>query len=303
MGMTAIGALQAALGILTAVFIAGWGAAVRKLRGSNVAVSPATETGAPTPIGVGIGAVTNFFDTLGIGSFATTTAFCRFLGTVPDRVIPGTLNVGHTLPTVVQAFIYTTMVQVEVLTLFALIAAAVLGAWLGAGVVASWPKRKVQIGMGAALLGAAALMLMTQLNLFPGGGEALGVRGARLAIGVGVNFLLGARMSLGIGLYAPCMILISLLGMNPTAAFPIMMGSCAFLMPVGSLRFIRERSYSLRAALGLAIGGIPGVLLAAFIVTSLPIYWVRWLVIVVVIYTSVTMLAAGLRGESEGHQT
>jgi uncharacterized membrane protein YfcA len=209
-------------------------------------------------------------------------------------VIPGTLNVGHTLPTAVQAFIYTTMVQVDILTLFAFIAAAVLGAWLGAGIVASWPKKNVQIGMGAALLGAAILMLMTQLQLFPGGGEALGVRGAKLAIGVSANFFLGALMSLGIGLYAPCMILVSLLGMNPTAAFPIMMGSCAFLMPVGSLRFIRERSYSLRAALGLAIGGIPGVLLAAFIVTSMPIYWVRWLVIVVVVYTAVTMLKAGL---------
>jgi len=297
MGMNPIVALQAALGILTAIFIAGWSAAVAKVRTSAAEPSPATDAGAPTPTQVGIGAVTNFFDTLGIGSFATTTAFFRFLKIIPDRVIPGTLNVGHTLPTVVQALIYTKKVQVDILTLFALIAAAVLGAWLGAGIVASWPKRKVQIGMGAALLGAAALMLMTQLNLFPGGGDALGVRGARLVIGVAVNFLLGALMSLGIGLYAPCMILISLLGMNPIAAFPIMMGSCAFLMPVGSLRFIREQSYGLRAALGLAIGGIPGVLLAAFIVTSLPIYWVRWLVIVVVVYTSVTMLAAGLATE------
>ena len=302
MGMNPIVALQAALGILTAIFIAGWSAAVAKVRTSAAEPSPATDAGAPTPAQVGIGAVTNFFDTLGIGSFATTTAFFRFLKIIPDRVIPGTLNVGHTLPTVVQALIYTKKVQVDILTLFALIAAAVLGAWLGAGIVASWPKRKVQIGMGAALLGAAALMLMTQLNLFPGGGDALGVRGARLAIGVAVNFLLGALMSLGIGLYAPCMILISLLGMNPIAAFPIMMGSCAFLMPVGSLRFIREQSYGLRAALGLALGGIPGVLLAAFIVTSLPIYWVRWLVIVVVVYTSVTMLAAGLATE-EGHRS
>lgn len=301
MGMNPIVALQAALGILTAIFIAGWGAAVARVRTSAAEPSPATDAGAPTLTQVGIGAVTNFFDTLGIGSFATTTAFFRFLKIIPDRVIPGTLNVGHTLPTVVQALIYTKKVQVDILTLFALIAAAVLGAWLGAGIVASWPKRKVQIGMGAALLGAAALMLMTQLNLFPGGGDALGVRGARLAIGVAVNFLLGALMSLGIGLYAPCMILISLLGMNPIAAFPIMMGSCAFLMPVGSLRFIREQSYGLRAALGLAVGGIPGVLLAAFIVTSLPIYWVRWLVIVVVVYTSVTMLAAGLATE-EGHR-
>jgi uncharacterized membrane protein YfcA len=299
MGINPILALQTALGALTGIFIFGWTAAVTTVRRAAGPANPATEVRPPTPIQIGIGAVTNFFDTLGIGSFATTTALFRFLKSVPDRVIPGTLNVGHTLPTVAQAFIYTTIVQVDVLTLFAFIAAAVLGAWLGAGVVASWPRQKVQIGMGAALLGAATLMLMTQLNLFPGGGEALGVRGAKLAIGVGVNFLLGALMSLGIGLYAPCMILVSLLGMNPTAAFPIMMGSCAFLMPVGSLRFIRERSYGLRAALGLAIGGIPGVLLAAFIVTSLPIYWVRWLVIVVVIYTSLTMLAAGLRNTSE----
>lgn len=287
--------LQAALGALTTVFLVAWTAAVvavRRLPGRDL--SPATDGRVPTGTQVGIGAVTNFFDTLGIGSFATTTALFRALRIVPDRIIPGTLNAGHTLPTVVQAFIYTTMVQVDILTLFAFIAAAVLGAWLGAGVVASWPKKKVQLGMGAALLGAAALMLMTQLNLFPGGGDALGVRGVRLFVGVAVNFVLGALMSLGIGLYAPCMILISLLGMNPTAAFPIMMGSCAFLMPVGSLRFIRERSYALRAALGLAVGGIPGVLLAAFIVTSLPIYWVRWLVIVVVIYTAVTMLKSGL---------
>jgi uncharacterized membrane protein YfcA len=287
--------LQTALGVLTAIFVYGWAAAVGAVRHTAAAEpSPATDVRPPSGTEIGIGALTNFFDTLGIGSFATTTALFRFLRLVPDRVIPGTLNVGHTLPTVVQAYIYTKLVQVDMVTLFALIAAAVLGAWLGAGVVAKWDKRHVQIGMGAALLGAAALMLMTQLNLFPGGGEALGVRGAKLAVGVGVNFFLGALMSLGIGLYAPCMILISLLGMNPTAAFPIMMGSCAFLMPVGSLKFIRERSYALRAALGLAIGGIPGVLLAAFIVTSMPIYWVRWLVIVVVIYTAVTMLMAGL---------
>ena len=301
MGINPILALQGALGILTAVFVAGWWAAIAGVRRApRAADSPATETGAPGAAHVGTGALTNFFDTLGIGSFATTTAIFRALRMVPDRFIPGTLNVGHTLPTVVQAVIYTSIIQVDILTLFAFIAAAVLGAWLGAGVVSSWPKQKVQIGMGAALLGAAVLMLMTQMNMFPGGGDALGVRGTKLAVGVGVNFLLGALMSLGIGLYAPCMILVSLLGMNPTAAFPIMMGSCAFLMPVGSLRFIREQCYSVRAALGLAVGGIPGVLLAAFIVKSMPIYAVRWLVIVVVLYTAVTMLRAGLRGEPAG---
>jgi uncharacterized membrane protein YfcA len=298
MGLNPILALQTALGVLSAVFVAGWSSAIVAVRRQPaVPDSPATDAGAPSIMQMGVGALSNFFDTLGIGSFATTTAIFRAVRMVPDRFIPGTLNVGHTPPTIVQAFIYTTIVQVDVLTLFALIAAAVLGAWLGAGVVSAWPKQKVQVGMGAALLGAALLMFMTQMSLFPGGGEALGVRGTKLMIGIGVNFVLGALMSLGIGLYAPCMILVSLLGMNPTAAFPIMMGSCAFLMPVGSLRFIRERCYSLRAALGLAIGGIPGVLLAAFIVKSMPIYAVRWLVIVVVVYTALTMLKAGLTEE------
>jgi uncharacterized membrane protein YfcA len=202
------------------------------------------------------------------------------------------------LPTVAQALIYTAVIPVDVLTLVSMIAAAVLGAWLGAGVVAKWPKRKVQIGMGAALLAAAAFFLMKQLNLFPAGSDVIGVRGAKLAMAVGGNFVLGALMTLGIGLYAPCMTLVGLLGMTERTAFPIMMGSCAFLMPVGSLRFIREQSYSLRAALGLALGGVPAVLVAALIVRELPLYWVRWLVIVVVVYTAIAMLFSA-RSESK----
>ncbi|PYS21737.1 MAG: permease [Acidobacteria bacterium] len=219
---------------------------------------------------------------------------------VDDRVIPGTLNVGHTLPTTAQALIYTTLIQVDVTTLFSMIAASILGSWLGAGVVARWPKRNVQIGMGVALFVAATIFFMQQLQLFPSGGTDIGVSGIRLVVAVVVNFALGALMTLGIGLYAPCMILVSLLGMNPTVAFPIMMGSCAFLMPVGSLRFIREKSYSPRAALGLAIGGVPAVLLAAYIVKTLDLYYVRWLVIVVVIYTSISMLWSAYRSVSAG---
>ena len=298
--MNPITALLATLGVLTAVFVTAWTRAVMAARRQpSPDQSPATDTRPPTLFQIALGAITNFFDSLGIGSFATTTAVFRLKKMVPDRIIPGTLNAGHTLPTIVQAFVFTSIIPVDVLTLFSMIAAAVLGAWLGAGVVARWPRRKVQIGMGMALLAAAVFMLMRQLDLFPAGSAEIGVRGVKLAIAVGGNFLLGALMTLGIGLYAPCMILVSLLGMSERTAFPIMMGSCAFLMPVGSLRFIRERSYSLRAALGLAIGGIPGVLLAVYIVKSLPLYAVRWLVIGVVLYTAVTMLLAGTREKGE----
>ena len=289
--MHPITGLLTALAALTAIYIGGWTKAfMAARRAPDSGASPATDARMPNLFQMGLGAVTNFLDALGIGSFATTTAVFRLKRMVPDRVIPGTLNAGHTLPTIAQAFIYTSVIPVDILTLFSMIAAAVLGAWLGAGIVAKWPKQKVQIGMGTALLAAALFMLMRQLNWFPAGSDEIGVRGLKLTLAVGGNFMLGALMTLGIGLYAPCMILVSLLGMSERTAFPIMMGSCAFLMPVGSLRFIRERSYSLRNALGLAIGGIPGVLVAAYIVKTLPLYAVRWLVIVVVLYTAVTLL-------------
>jgi uncharacterized membrane protein YfcA len=248
-----------------------------------------------TPLGLFTGAVTNFFDTLGIGSYAPTTAMFRAWRMVPDEVIPGTLNVGHVLPTAVQTFIFTQLVPVEATTLIAMIIAAIVGAWLGAGVVSSWNRRAIQVGMGLCLLGAATLLFLNVTGLLPAGGEALGVTGTKLAIAVTGNFILGALMTLGIGLYAPCLIMVSLLGMNPTAGFPIMMGSCAFLMPIAAARFVRERRFHLGAALGLLIGGIPAVLLAAFIVKSLPLTAVRWLVIVVVLYTATSMLRTARR--------
>jgi uncharacterized membrane protein YfcA len=280
--------LIVALIVITVVYLTYWFTHARARRGAGGHGS--REPMRPTPTQLGIGFVTNFFDTLGIGSYATTTAMYRAWNIVRDEYIPGTLNVGHIPPTVIQAIIYTQLVEVEFQTLALMIGAACAGAFFGAGIVAGWPRRNVQIGMGLALFGAATIMLLQLMNLVPGGGSALALTGPKLVFGMGGNFILGALMTLGIGLYAPCMILISLLGMNPTAAFPIMMGSCAFLMPVGSLQFIRKDAYNLRAALGLALGGPLAVLIAAFIVRSLPLFYVRWLVVFVVIYTATTML-------------
>jgi uncharacterized membrane protein YfcA len=254
----------------------------------------------PTLLQSVIGFVTAFFDTLGIGSFATTTAVYKLRSMVPVKLMPGTLNVGHALSTIAQAFIYTKLVPVDATTLILMIVAASIGSWVGVGVVVHWPRRKIQIGMGIALLGAAVLMLMTQLNVVPGGGDALKLTGVRLGIGLAGNFVLGVLMMLGIGLYAPCMILVSLLGMNPAAAFPIMMGSCAFLMPTSSVRFVKTRMYDARAALGLALGGLPAVLIAAYVVQSMSLDAVRWLVVFVVIYTSLNMLVTANAEKAEG---
>ncbi|MBM4194859.1 MAG: permease [Gemmatimonadetes bacterium] len=249
----------------------------------------------PKPAELGIGTVTNFFDTLGIGSYAPTTAVWKATKIVDDRLIPGSLTIGHTPPTIAQAFIFIAIVTVDFTTLVALLAAAVAGAWLGAGVVSGWSKRNVQLGMGVTLLIAASLFIFRNLDEMRGtpmipGGMAEGLTGGLLIAGLVGNFILGALMTLGVGLYAPCLIMISLLGMNPTTAFPIMMGSCAFLMPIAGARFLEKGSYALRPSLGLTLGGVPAVLVAALLVKSLPLTAVRWLVVIVVLYTSVSML-------------
>jgi uncharacterized membrane protein YfcA len=280
-------ALLITLAVIAVVFVILWAAAAKQRQRS----APGQEGGYPTPLHLLIGFFANFFDTLGIGSFATTTTVYKLKKLVDDRLVPGTLNTGHALPTITQALIYITIVKVDFTTLILLIIAAVVGSWLGAGVVSGLSRRAVQIGMGTALLIAAGFMLASQMQWLPGGdGLALELTGTKLFVGLAINFLLGALMTLGIGLYAPCMIMVNLLGMDPTAAFPIMMGSCAFLMPIGGVQFARKGGYDLRAAVGLAIGGVPGVLIAAFWVVSLSLGTVRWLVLAVVIYTALMML-------------
>lgn len=282
-------ALLASLAVVTVVYIIVWASFLRKAPRNAGLAAPADGNVKLGPQLV-IGFFTNLLDTLGIGSFALTSSVYKLLRAIPDDLIPGTMNVGHALPTVAEAFIFVAVVAVDMRTLLLMIAAAILGAWIGAGIVSAWPKRRIQIGLALALLAAAMLMVGSQLGWFPVGGDALGLTGTKLWIAVGCNFMFGAFMQLGVGLYAPCMILIYLLGMNPRSAFPIMMGSCAFLMPVGGYRFIRTGRYSSKAAVGLALGGIPGVLLAAYVIKELPLTYIRWIVFFAVLYTAIMLL-------------
>lgn len=241
---------------------------------------------------IALGAVANFLDTLGIASFAPTTAWLRLRHLVPDSYLPATLISGHALPTIVQALIFIHLVRVDSRLLLACIAAAVAGATFAAPLVVRLPVRAVQALVGSAMLVAALLYAGANLGWLPAGGDALALDGTRFAIAVLAHVLLGALMTFGIGLYAPSLILLSLLGLDPTAAFPVMMGACAFLMPVAGVRFARSERISLRVVLGLALGGIPAVLLAAWIVKSLPLVALRWGVVAVVLYAAALLLRA-----------
>ncbi|KLV00102.1 sulfite exporter TauE/SafE family protein [Photobacterium aphoticum] len=250
------------------------------------------------PIGL-IGGVANFCDTLGIGSFAIKTAGYKQFKLVDDQLLPGTLNCQAVMATVFQSLIFLTAVDVDPTTLVSMVIAACLGATVGARLVSGWDRQLIRIVMCGALLVIAGMMLAGQLKLLPLGGMALGLTGWKLAIAIAGNFLFGALMTVGIGLYAPCMTMVYLLGMHPLAAFPIMMCSCAFLSFFSAGGFIVRNRINSRAALVVAITGPIGVVIAAYLVKSLDMHVLAWLVIGVVLYTSLTMFRSWQQGRPQ----
>ena len=285
--------LLAALVVVNVAFVLAW---VRDARRR-------AERPRPKLSDIAIGFVTDFLDALGIGSFAPTTALFKFRGSPPDELIPGTLNVGHNAAACVETVVFVTAVAVEPVLLATMVASATIGAWLGVGIVSGLPRRAIQLSMGAALLIAAIFFTMANLGAFPVGGTAMALSGWRFGLAVGVNFVLGALMSVGIGPYAPSMVVLALLGLHPLGAFPIMMGTCGIVQPVASLRFFKTGRFAFGPSLGLTLGGVVGVLIAIFIVRQLPLLALRWLVIVVVTYAAVTMLRSALRSSQNALPT
>lgn len=253
-------------------------------------------------VGFLIGLVTDFFDTLGIGSFAPTTLLfkvTKFLDT--DKKIPGTLNVAHTVPVIMEAVLFLTGVKVEGITLFSMIAAAIAGALVGARIVNKLPEKKIQLVMGVCLIVTAFLMASGQLGWLKAlgaGNEAVGLTGIKLIIGIVGNFILGALMMAGVGLYAPCMAMVYMLGLSPLVAFPIMMGSCAGLMAIGSPEFIKAGNYARKGSIAIAIGGVIGVTVAYTLVKSMPLEVLTWVIIGVVILTGISMIRQGAKKEA-----
>ena len=278
--------LLCALGVASAVFLAALVAALQR------------RSAAPSLEGALLSAVTSFFDALGIGCFAPTTAYFKFRRSVPDELIPATMISGYALAAATEGFVFITSVGVDPLLLGLAITASVLGAVLGVTIGARLPVTPIRLTMGLGLLIAAATLALSNLGLMPPGGTATTLPPAPFALVVAASFVFGVLMNLGIGNFAPTLILISLLGMDPRAAFPIMMGSAALLMVTSGARILSSRPLNLALVLGMALGGVPAVLVAAFIIKSLPLEMLRWGVVVVVTYAAGAMLHAALAGRA-----
>ena len=248
-----------------------------------------------------LGSVVNFFDTLGIGSFATTAAWLKFRKLVPDRLIPPTMLVGLTPPVMTESVIFLILlgVMVDPVLLAGSALATMVGGIVGAPLVARARVWVVQLILAIGLVLAAAAYVMTNLHLFPGGGEASGLPFGLTIIAIAASFVLGILANFGVGNYAPMLVMLSLMGMDPRLCFPIMALGGSLMGASASVRHMQIGQVDMRVALGLTLGGIPAVLVAALIVKSMPIDVLRWMVVVVVLYSAAVLFRAALHGRRE----
>jgi len=257
----------------------------------------------PTAETMALGAVVSFFDTLGIGSFAPTTAWLKFRRLVPDRKIPPTILVGLTTPAVVESVIFLKQlgVKVDPVLLVGCVVACLMGGLIGAPLVHRTRVWIVQLIVAVGLLAAATAYAMTNLHMFPGGGTLSSLSPALTILAIVANFLFGVLLNYGVGNYAPTLVILSLMGMDPRLCFPIMAGAAALMGAGAGVRHINTGQLDLRVVIGLTIGSIPAVFIAAYIVVTMPLELLRWLVLVVVLYAAAIMLHAALLGRRE-HQ-
>lgn len=214
-----------------------------------------------------MGMLVDFFDTWGIGCYAPNMALFKFTNTCRDDLVPGTLNLAHTVPVAIEGILFMTFVEIDPITLALMLAASAVGAVIGSKIVCKWNLKVVRYALGFSLIAVAIVTVCRTTGVGPFGvsGDALKLTGVKLVIGVIVQFFLGALMMIGFGLYSPCIALCSLLGLNIGAAFPIMMGSCGFLMNAAVPNFIKENKYERTCNLFIMIGGTIGVILAYFL--------------------------------------
>ena len=255
----------------------------------------------PTAETLGLGAVVCFFDTLGIGSFAMTTAWLKFRHLTPDRLIPPTILVGLTIAAVLESIIFLLQlgVRVDPVLLVGCIVACTTGGLIGAPLVHKTRVWIVQFVVAIGLTLAAIAYALTNLHMFPGGGTASSLPIALTVLAIVANFVLGVLLNYGVGNYGPTLVILSLMGMDPRLCFPIMAGAAALMGATASIRHINTGNLDLKVVMGLTIGGIPAVFVAAYLVVSMKLELLRWLVLVIVLYAAAIMFHAALRGHRE----
>ncbi|MDM8292563.1 TSUP family transporter [Faecalicoccus pleomorphus] len=238
-----------------------------------------------------------FLSTFGISDFAIGSSLYPKAKWVSDKKLPGTLNTECVIPVAVMALAYISSIEVGLLTLVTAIVCQVVGAYVSPRYVTKLPANQIKRFVAAGLFIAAGLILAGKFGIYPSGGELSSLEGGSLILFALLCMLFGALNNIGIGSYALTMATVYAMGLNPSIAFPIMMGACTFSVPIGSMQFIKLDSYSRKITLFTSTFGVLGVLVAAFVVKSLDVSALLWVVVVVVLYSAITMLKSSFNKE------
>lgn len=238
-----------------------------------------------------------FLSTFGISDFAIGSSLYPKAKWVSDKKLPGTLNTECVIPVAVMALAYISSIEVGLLTLVTAIVCQVVGAYVSPRYVTKLPANQIKRFVAAGLFIAAGLILAGKFGIYPSGGELSSLEGGSLILFALLCMLFGAFNNIGIGSYALTMATVYAMGLNPSIAFPIMMGACTFSVPIGSMQFIKLDSYSRKITLFTSTFGVLGVLVAAFVVKSLDVSALLWVVVVVVLYSAITMLKSSFNKE------
>ena len=245
-------------------------------------------------------AISHFFifmlSTFGISDFAISAAVYPKLKWVSDENLPGTLNTQCVIPVAVMALAYISSIEVDIMTLLVPIIAQVVGAYVSPRYVVKLPVDVIKKFVITGLVVAAGLILAGKLGFYPAGGELTSLSGFKLVLLGVLSFIYGALNNIGIGSYAMTSATVFALGLSPLVAFPIMMGACTFSVPVGSMQFIKLGGYSRKITLSAAVFGSIGVLIAVFLVKSLDVAMLQWVVVVVVLFSASQMMKSLRKG-------
>ena len=255
----------------------------------------------PRPEALMLGAVVNFFDTFGISSFAQTTAWMKFRRMVPDRLIPPTMIAGLTPPAMAESIIFLILlgVRVDPVLLFGGAMATFVGGIIGAPLVVRARAWIVQGTVAIGLTMAGIAFVLALLGKLPVGGTASGLPPFLTIVAIALSFVLGFLANFGVGNYAPTLAILSLMGMDPHYCFPIMASGASLMGAGSSMRFIKVPELDLRVVVGLTLGGIPAVLVAALIVKQMNVDILRYVITVVVFYTAAVMARSAIKGYRE----
>lgn len=234
-----------------------------------------------------------FLSTFGISDFAISTVLYRSKKFVSDKKLPGTLNTQCVIPVAIMALAYISVIKVEPVTLIVCIIAQAIGAYVGPRFVVKLEAKVIKNFISVGLLIAAFFILAGKFNLVPSGGTAAGLSGIKLVAAAVLLFIYGALNNIGIGSYALTMATVYALGLNPAIAFPIMMGACTFSVPIGSVQFIKYGEYGRKITLFTSTLGVLGVLCAVYLVKSLNVSALQWVIAVVLVYSSISMILEG----------